>query len=144
MIRQLRIGDIDRCVQICENNFKKLGYSYDVRRELELALSKNQYAQPYYYVYELDNTIVALLGFSESGWDSSSYGLGPCYIDEKFQHQGIGELCTRFRINEIKRMGGKNIFATVLKGTQWHLERFGFKDIGPTHESRWRIMALFE
>ncbi|MFV0583331.1 MAG: GNAT family N-acetyltransferase [Parabacteroides gordonii] len=143
MIRELQFDDIERCVQICEDNFKRLGYSYDVNRELELAILENQYAKPYYYVYEQDGIIIAFFGFSESGWDSSSYGLGPCYIDESFQCQGIGRLCTTFRIEQIKKLGGKNVFATVLKETQWHLERFGFKEIGPPHKSNWIIMGLF-
>lgn len=142
MIREFRIEDLERCVQICNDNFKELGYSYDIRKELELSLIEKQYVKPYYFVYEENNFIIAILGFSESGWNHTSYGLCPCYVDKNHHHEGIGKKCTEFRLNKIRELGGKSIFAVVQKQNKWHLERFGFKEINSPQEDDWKIMQL--
>lgn len=56
MIRKLEIDDISQCVQICQNNFEKEGYSYDVENDFRSQFEGNTFSLEF-YIFEEDGII---------------------------------------------------------------------------------------
>lgn len=138
MIRKLKLSDINKCIQICEKNFKIEGYSYNVEKDLKFQFQENNINLEF-YIFEENNIIKGLAGLSNCWFDNQAFGLFTCYIDPIYQNKGIGKKLTEFRINRIKEIGGRVIFSSTKK--PWHLERFGFKQIKSPYDD-WKIMQL--
>lgn len=138
MIRKLQKEDIQTCVEICENNFKLLGYHYETEKEF-LAQFNDNIREIEFYVYEDNGIIKGVGGLANCWFDDSVYSLCTCYVKPEYQGQGVGKALTEHRINRIKELGGEIIFSTTKQ--VWHLKRFGFEIIKSPYET-WNLMQL--
>ncbi len=114
MIRKLQKDDIELCVQICTNCFEMEGYSYDTKFEFEHAF-KDGYIVPEFFVCEIDNCVVGVMGLSGCGFDSSIYSMCTAYVQPLFQNKGIGKSLFIKCLKRIKELGGQCIFVTSKK-----------------------------
>ena len=135
----MREQDIEACAEICEMNFARSDYRYDVLRALRSHFTENSFVRPEYVVYEENDTIKGVAGFSQTVFDSGAYGLFMCYVHPDFQQQGIGKALTEVRIERIRKKGGLSVLSTTRNA--WHLERFGFQPIASPYPD-WQIMQL--
>lgn len=138
MIRKLEKRDIKSCVEICENNFKLLGYHYETEKEF-LAMFSENINQLEFYVYEENGIIKGVGGLANCWFDDGVFGLCTCYVEPKYQKQGVGKELTEYRINRIRELGGEIIFSTTTQ--VWHLKRFGFEILKSPYE-KWNLMQL--
>lgn len=110
-IRKLEIKDIDSCISVCQECFNVEGYSYNTRFEFENQF-KDGYIVPEFYVCEIDDIIVGVMGLSGCGFDSSVFSMCTAYIKPDFQRKGIGKTLFMNCLNRVKELGGECIFVT--------------------------------
>lgn len=111
-IRKLKQKDIEACINICQECFEKEGYSYDTRFEFESQF-KDGYVVPEFYIYEICEKIVGVMGLSSCGFDSSIFSMCTAYVKPAFQNNGIGKQLFYKCLHRIKELGGECVFVTT-------------------------------
>ena len=126
VIRKLKEEDIDLCISVCQECFNIEGYSYNTRFEFENQF-KEGYITPEFYVCEIDNNIVGVMGLSGCGFDSSVFSMCTAYIKPDFQKKGIGKALFSNCLNRVKELKGECIFVTSKKSK--FVQSLGFNPI---------------
>ena len=138
MIRKLEKEDIDECIKICEENFEKEGYSYDMKAEF-LFQFQDTLNHTEHYIFEDEGVIKGFGGLSNSWFDSCIFGLCNFFVKLEFQKQGIGTALVNHCINRIKELEGKMVLLTTMKVN--FFKRFKFKLV-EYPDDKWHFMQL--
>ena len=121
MIRKANIKDAKEIVKINMLGWKQTykgifpqKFLDDLNVDDEVSIKKSENKINEYAVYEIDNKIVGIVRYGKNKKDfDDSYGeIYALYIDNRYQHQGIGTKLFKFAIDELK-----NNFKVVLVST---------------------------
>jgi predicted N-acetyltransferase YhbS len=137
MIRALEKKDIPACVEISKAIFALENYEHNAEERLRACFDETQLIRPVFLLFEENQIVKGLIGYSENFFDSGVYGVFMCYVHPDFQFKGIGRALTERAISDIRKKGGLSILATTRK--KWHFERFGFKSIFSPYPD-WDVM----
>jgi N-acetylglutamate synthase-like GNAT family acetyltransferase len=127
-IRELKRSDLIQCVELFKlNSTANMLEDYAIVQlinELNASFEPTMFVTPRFILAEENKKIIGFAGYSNTGFDDEIFGLFWINVHPDHRNRGIGKALTKFRIEEIKKIGGKIILSTTRK--TWHLERFGF------------------
>ncbi len=121
MIRKANINDAKDIVKINMNGWKETYKGIFPQKFLdklniddEISIKKCEDKIQEYAVCEIDNKVVSIIRYGKNKKDfNNNYGeIHALYIDNAYQHQGIGTKLVQFAINELK-----NNYKSILVST---------------------------
>lgn len=135
-IRLLERTDIPLCVDIYNLNYPndELYWIDLLNNELNAMFQDSKFIIPKYFVIEIDNKIIGFAGYSNCGFDTEVFGLLWCNVHPDYQGKGVGKMLVEERLKHIKGDGGKIVLSSQRGKVTWHLERFGFVNMGDNGE----------
>ena len=141
-IRLLKKADIRQASAIVGKNYSK---KWQKTSAAELAsMFSNAAVRPVYYVAEEGNTIIGLIGFTQSWMDYNIYQIFWVNVDPARQKQGIGKILVARAIKEIKKKKKSYLIQLTanIPNSKYYARHFGFKTIELFGPDPYHLMSL--